>query len=280
MPSWVDFLFCAGQQKHFITLLYVWKKASFTETAKNWDCLTCISSRIPSTEPERCPRKANARIRLRTLHPFLPQTENRWISKQNTHSHTYILLKGLDRRPTCIDLSYQRFAPFFSRPPPCSISRALVVSLGSRPLGSSRHTKHRQLSIRARESRLVWSGEGAKVWGSRVGKTFEATHSREAPKNLLSARLWLVPIQFSRQMSRSRQGGASPQRFLPFSGFSPAARRSPSRRAACCLRRHPTRKTSEKNRLKESCVSLYHCIVWKCVFFSCYINFYCGLLDV
>ncbi len=67
-------------------------------------------------------------------------------------------LKRLERSPTCIDLSYQRFAPFFSRPPPCSISRALLVSLGSRPLGSSRHTTHRQLSIRARESLLVWSG--------------------------------------------------------------------------------------------------------------------------
>lgn len=65
------------------------------------------------------------------------------------------VLEGGWRKPTCMDLSYQRFAPFFWRPPPCSISRALLVSLSSRPLGSSRHTTNRQLSRRARESRLA-----------------------------------------------------------------------------------------------------------------------------
>lgn len=75
----------------------------------------------------------------------------------NGPNSTLTEVKCLGCDPTCIDLSYQRFAPFFSKPPPCSIIRALLVSLGSKRPGSSRHTTHRQLSIRARDSLLVWS---------------------------------------------------------------------------------------------------------------------------
>lgn len=99
----------------------------------------------------------NVRTRPHISRSFLWQTERNWINEWSK-----LLICGgliyLEQGPTCIDLSYQRFAPFFSWPPPCSISRALLVSLGTRLLGSSRHTTHTQLSIRARESLLVWSG--------------------------------------------------------------------------------------------------------------------------
>lgn len=162
-PSWMDSLFCSGQQQHLCllhcrplqhlltTVFSVWLYLA----AMGW--LTCISSHIQSTAPELFPRMPNARTRLHISRPFLQQTERNRLSWQ-TEFYIHGGLNRLERSPTCIDLSYQRFAPFFSRPPPCSISRALLVSLASRPLGSSRHITHRQLSIRARESLLVWSG--------------------------------------------------------------------------------------------------------------------------
>lgn len=164
-------------------------------------------------------------------------------------------MRHLEVRRTCIDLSYQRFAPFFSLPPPCSISKALVVSLASRPLGSSRHTRHRQLSIRARESLLVWSGQRRETcWFIGLKSVCEV--EKRLSGDLLSAHLWLVPILFSRPMSGCQKQGVSLQHFLPFSWFSPVGIKSPARWAACCLRLHPTRKTSEKNRLQKSCVPL------------------------
>ena len=91
----------------------------------------------------------------RPVHPYNKLRDSGLNDRSN---NLYSLLSNLERGDTCIDLSYQRFAPFFSRPPPCSISRARLVSLCTRPLGSSRHTTHREFSIRARESLLVWSG--------------------------------------------------------------------------------------------------------------------------
>lgn len=149
-PSWMDSRFCSVQQRLFSV------SPQMHSCKQQNDGLTCVSSRIQSTEPERFPRTVNARTRLRTRRPSLPRTERRQVSAQDKHQQSF--LKFLEGWPTCMDLSYQRFAPFFSRPPPCSISSALVASLGCRPLGSSRFTTHRQLSIAARESLLVWSG--------------------------------------------------------------------------------------------------------------------------
>ena len=56
---------------------------------------------------------------------------------------------------TCMGLSYQRFPPFLAPPPPCSISLALEVSVKSRPVDWSRHTRHRHLSIISRASLFV-----------------------------------------------------------------------------------------------------------------------------
>lgn len=161
-PSWRDSLFCSGQQQHF---LHFWPQQNsqrqqysvygyillrwadlhvfhhiFRALHKNYS-LKCWMLAHNSTYP---------------VHSYNKLREGGLANRANLCIHGG--WKCLYRSPTCIDLSYQRFAPFFSRPPPCSISRALLVSLGPRPLGSSRHTTHRQLSIRARESLFVWSG--------------------------------------------------------------------------------------------------------------------------
>lgn len=115
---------------------------------------------------------------------------------------------------------------------------------------------------------LIWIEEGKEmrhvlVYLSENCSKLLRQHEVEErlSRDLSSAHLWLVPILFSHQMSGYQEEGVSLQRFLPFSWFSPAGMRSPSRWAACCLRLHPTRKTSEKNRLQKSCVPLlYHFI--------------------
>lgn len=58
---------------------------------------------------------------------------------------------------TCMDLSYQRLAPFLSWPPPCSMSNALLESVGWTPVGSSRHSTHTHRSISSRDSRFTGS---------------------------------------------------------------------------------------------------------------------------